>query len=68
MAKRDLRRVERAAKRLKDARLELAAAILAASRSGESIRDIAPHAGVSSTRVHDLLREAQQHEGDQPGE
>lgn len=59
MAQKDLRRVRRAAGRLETARVELREAILAAHKSGESVRDIAPYAGVSASRVYDLLREAQ---------
>jgi len=67
MAQRDLRRVQRAAAKLERSRLELRNAILAAQRSGESIRDIAPFAGVSASRVHEMLREAQRAERDEAG-
>jgi DNA-directed RNA polymerase specialized sigma24 family protein len=63
VAQRDLKRVKRVADRLEAMRGELRDAILAASRSGESIRDIARFAGLSPSRVHELLREAQ----DDPG-
>lgn len=58
MAQADLRRVARAAARIEKARAELAQAILRAHESGESLRDIAPYAHLSYSRVHDLLREA----------
>lgn len=60
MAQRDLRRVQRLAGRLEDARVALREAILAAHDSGESIRDIAPYAGMSPSRVHELLVEARE--------
>jgi hypothetical protein len=58
VAQADLRRVARAAARIEKARAELAQAILLAHESGESLRDIAPYAGLSYSRVHDLLAEA----------
>lgn len=58
MSRRDLRRVERAAAKVGKARLELGDAILAAQESGESLRDIAPFAGLSYSRVHELVQEA----------
>jgi hypothetical protein len=58
MAKRDLRRVERAAQKIANARQELGTAILAAQDSGESLRDIAPFARLSYSRVYELAREA----------
>ena len=58
VAQRDLRRVGRVADRAERVRVELADAILAAHESGETVRDIAPHARLSSSRVHDLLKEA----------
>jgi DNA-directed RNA polymerase specialized sigma24 family protein len=60
VAQNDLRRVQRVRARLEKARVELRDAILQAQRSGESIRDIAAAAGLSPTRVHELLREAPQ--------
>jgi len=59
MAQRDLRRVRSAAKRLEKARGELRDAILVARRSGESVRDIAPFAGLSPSRVQELVKEAE---------
>lgn len=58
MAQRHLKAVERAARRVDQARAALGDAILAAQRSGESLTDIAPHAGLSRSRVHELAREA----------
>jgi transposase len=63
MAQRDLRRVRRRAETVERARLELRDAIVVAHRSGESFRDIAPFAGMSHSRVYELLREAQRLEG-----
>lgn len=57
MAQSHLRAVKRAADQMDRAREKLRAAIVAAHESGESIRDIAPHAGLSPSRVHELLRE-----------
>lgn len=62
MARRDLQRVQRAAAKVDKAREQLAWAILLAHRSGESLRDIAPYAGLSYSRVHDLLAEARERE------
>lgn len=59
MAQRDLRRVRRAAERLESARQQLREAIRQASLSGESVRDIAPYAGLSPSRVYEMLREAE---------
>lgn len=64
MAQRDLRKVQRCAVRLERERRELRDAILAAHESGESVRDIAPYAGVSPSRVHELLVEAREAAGD----
>jgi hypothetical protein len=59
MAQRDLRRVATRAAQLERARVELRDAIRQAHESGESVRDIAPYAGLSPSRVFELLREAQ---------
>jgi hypothetical protein len=59
MAQRDLKRVRAARRRLESAEEALREAVLAASRSGESLRDIAPYAGLSPTRIHQILREAE---------
>jgi hypothetical protein len=64
MAQRDLKRVRRQAEKLGRARAELGDAILAAHRSGESVRDIAPYAGMSSSRVFELLKETEQRDRD----
>ena len=58
MAQKDLRAVRTAARRIERAERELAAAILRAVESGESYRDIAPWAGLSYSRVHQLARKA----------
>jgi DNA-directed RNA polymerase specialized sigma24 family protein len=58
VAQRDLRRVRARAKQVAAARERLRDAILEAHLSGESIRDIAPHAGLSPSRVQELLKEA----------
>lgn len=58
MAQRDLKRVRQAADRLEQDRIALSRAILAASESGETIRDIAPYARLSTSRVHEMIREA----------
>jgi hypothetical protein len=48
---------------------QLRDAILAAHDSGESVRDIAPYAGMSPSRVHELLVEAREAAGaDDPEE
>lgn len=58
MAQRDLKRVRAARQKLDAADEALKAAVVAAHRSGESIRDIAPYAQLSPTRIHQILREA----------
>jgi hypothetical protein len=58
VAQRDLKNVAKAAKQLEQARAGLARAILKAQQSGEVITDIAPYAGLSRSRVHELIREA----------
>lgn len=63
MAQSHLRKVARAKEKLEKARLELEQAVLAAQDSGESLRDIAPFAGMTYTRVHELVRRARQREG-----
>ena len=59
-AQRDLRHVRTKARQLERARVSLRDAIVRAHRSGESVRDIAPYAGLSPSRVHDLLQEGLQ--------
>ena len=58
MAQSDLRRVARAAAKVAQAHAELEAAILAAQVSGETVRDIAPFAELSPSRIHQILQEA----------
>lgn len=58
MAQSHLRNVKKAADRLEAARKAFAEAILAAQESGESVRDIAPYAGVAYTRVYEIARDA----------
>jgi hypothetical protein len=57
MARADLRRVERAASKVEEARRDLREAILAARASGETFRDIADAAGLSHQRVHQITQE-----------
>ena len=68
MAKKDLRRVEAAARRLERARAELRDAIYRANLSGETVRDIAPHADLKPTRVQELLQEARRLERETHGQ
>jgi hypothetical protein len=63
VAQKHLRNVAKAAAQLEQARAGLARAIVAAQESGETITDIAPHARLSRSRVHELIREAKK---DQP--
>jgi hypothetical protein len=65
LAQKDLRRVRAAARRLEQARAALRDAIHAANKSGETVRDIAPHAGLKPTRVQELLHEARRLEREQ---
>lgn len=60
MAQKDLRKVRAAARRLAAARADLRDAIHAANLSGESVRDIAPYADLSPSRVQELLKEARE--------
>lgn len=60
VAQADLRRVERACKRVIDSKDELHAAIVAAHASGETYRDIAKAAGMSHQRVGQIVK---QHRG-----
>jgi hypothetical protein len=58
VAQSDLRRIERAAERLANARAEWEAAIVAAWKSGEVYRDIARAARVSHQRIGQIVKEA----------
>jgi hypothetical protein len=62
VAQRDLKRVRRRAEQLENARIALRDAIVIAIDSGESVRDVAPFAGLSPSRIHQLLREAREAE------
>lgn len=57
MAKRDLERVERAYRRLAEAREEVRVAIQLARSSGERLEDIARAAGVTRQAISKALRE-----------
>jgi len=59
MARKHLEAVRRAAGRVDAARAGLGEAVRQASLSGESLRDIAPYAGLKPTRVGELVREAE---------
>jgi hypothetical protein len=63
MAQSHLRKVQRRAAQAQRAREQLADAILAAHDAGESTRGIAPFAGMSHSRVHDLLVDARERAG-----
>jgi hypothetical protein len=56
VAQRDLRRVERAARRVDAARDELRAAILQAREAGETYDDVGRAAGLSRQRVQQIVR------------
>ena len=58
MAQRDLRRVATQARKVESAQAGLRDAILRALDSGESFRDIAPFAGLSPSRVYQIVQEA----------
>jgi hypothetical protein len=66
VAQRDLRKVRSAARAVEKARVRLRDAVHAANKSGESPRDIAPWAGLSPTRVQELLQEARRLEREGP--
>jgi len=57
LAQRDLRRVRTAADKVEKAQDVLRRAIVLAQQSGETVRDIAPYAGLSPSRIHQILRE-----------
>lgn len=63
MAQSHLRKVASVRARLEKVTAELEQAILAAQDSGESLRDIAPYAGMTHTKVMELTRKARQAEG-----
>jgi hypothetical protein len=64
MAQKDLRRVQTEAQKIKAAERRLRDAIVAAQQSGETIRDIAPYANLSPSRIHQILREAERERGE----
>lgn len=57
MARADLQRVERATRRVAQAREELRLAILLARDAGETFDDIGRAAGLSRQRVQQIVRE-----------
>jgi DNA-directed RNA polymerase sigma subunit (sigma70/sigma32) len=57
VAKRDLKRVERAARQVDKARDELRAAIVLAREAGETFEDIGRAAGLSRQRAQQILTE-----------
>jgi predicted transcriptional regulator len=62
MGRSDLRRVERAARRIFAAQLTLEAAIVAASRAGESLREIAKAAGRSHEHVRKVINKQERNQ------
>jgi len=58
VAGKDLRKVRAAARRVEQARAALRDAVYQAYQSGESYREIAPHASVSHSQVAELVKEA----------
>lgn len=54
MAQRDLRRIERAARKVDQARQELRAAIVQARKAGETFEDIGRAAGLSRQRAQQI--------------
>jgi hypothetical protein len=56
VAQRDLRRVRSKARLVERAERELGEAIVQALAAGESYRDIAPYAGLSASRVHQIAQ------------
>jgi len=58
MAQKDLRRVRTAANRVQAAERRLREVMVKAQDSGESVRDIAPFAGLSPSRVQQMLTQA----------
>jgi hypothetical protein len=62
VAQNDLKKVRTAARRLGDCRARLGDAMLAAQRSGESVRAIADWADIPISTTHRILDEAKQRE------
>ena len=60
VAQRDLKKVRTRARQVERARADLRDAIVRASETGESVRDIAPFADLSLAQVHNLLKEAKE--------
>jgi len=58
MAQKHLRDVEAALRNVERAQDKLRAAIVAASESGETLRDIGERAQLSAQRVHQIIRAA----------
>jgi DNA-binding transcriptional regulator LsrR (DeoR family) len=58
MAQADLRRAARARRQRDQAEAALVTAIVEAYEAGETLRDIAPHVGLSYTRVHAIIQKA----------
>jgi hypothetical protein len=54
--------VKKARENVRAAELALYAAILAAHRSGETLRDIGEWAGYSYQRIHEIVREQERRE------
>jgi DNA-directed RNA polymerase sigma subunit (sigma70/sigma32) len=63
MAQKDLRKVAAEATKVDKARERLHRAILAARRSGETYADIAPYAGLSRSRVEQIVKQAERELG-----
>lgn len=63
MARRHLDRVRRAAERLRHAEDQLAAAVVDARDSGETLRDIAASAGMTHQHVDRLIHRVEQRTG-----
>ena len=57
MAQRDLKNVVKALRKVRVAEEQLTAAILAAHRSGETFRDIGVAASLSTSRIHQIVRD-----------
>lgn len=63
MAQVDLRRVSRALRKVEAARGELREAIIRARASGETLRDIGAAAGLTHSRIAQIVREGEKERG-----
>jgi len=64
MAQRDLRKVRSEAMKVAAATRRLHAAIVRAAQSGETVRDIAPHADLSPAKISQIVTAARREQSE----